>query len=95
MSLMDFVWDPDKRAKNLRKHGIDFEDARVVFEGAILAFEDQRQSYGEQRLVGLGALRNLIVAIAFTEATDDVIRILSIRKATRHERRLYFQHLAN
>jgi len=46
---MLFEWDEAKRAANLRKHGIDFRDAGLVFAGATVTREDRHHSYGEQR----------------------------------------------
>jgi len=79
--------------KNLAKHRLDFVDARAVFEGAVFIFEDKRRSYGEQRLIALGMLRDLVVAIAFTEPDDDQIRLISMRKAMRNEQQIYFDKL--
>ena len=58
-----------------------------------VTFEDKRQSYGEQRLVALGMLEDLVVAIAFTEPDDDLIRPISMRKATRNEQQIYYDKL--
>jgi len=87
---MELIWDPEKRQTNLTKHGLDFVDARAVFEGALFTFEDKRREYGEHRFVALGMLEGLVVAMAFTESEDDLIRILSMRKATRNEQKIYF-----
>ncbi len=90
---MQLIWDPEKRQGNLDKHGLDFADAHAVFRGAVFTFEDKRRSYGEQRLVALGMLVDLVVAIVFTESEEDLIRILSMRKATRNEQQIYFEQL--
>ena len=92
---MQVSWDPGKRQQNLIKHGLDFADAQTVFEGAVFTFEDQRWSYGEQRFAALGMLQEFVVAIAFTEVQDDSIRIISMRKATRHEQQIFFKQLAD
>lgn len=90
---MELIWDPDKRLQNLAKHGLDFADAEVVFQGPVFLCEDRRQGYGEQRLSALGILEDVVVAIAFTEPEHDVIRIISMRKGTRNEQRIYFERL--
>ena len=69
---------------------MDFMDAKAVFSGATFVFEDDRYSYGEQRCVTLGMLRNVVVVIAYTERNDR-IRIISMRKATKNEQKIYFQ----
>jgi uncharacterized DUF497 family protein len=87
---VEFTWDESKRKSNLLKHGMDFMDAKAVFSGATFVFEDDRYPYGEQRFVTLGMLRNLVVVIAYTERNDR-IRIISMRKATKNEQKIYFQ----
>ena len=52
---MEFTWSEAKRNANLEKHGVDFVDAPLVFEGVTFTFEDDRFSYGEQRFVTLDA----------------------------------------
>ncbi|MEI6112754.1 MAG: BrnT family toxin, partial [Cyanobium sp. ELA712] len=83
-----FAWDEAKRLTNLRKHGIDFRDAQKIFRGFTLTAEDDRESYGERRFLTLGLLDDQVVSVAHSER-DDNIRIISIRKATKHEARFY------
>jgi uncharacterized DUF497 family protein len=92
ISLVRMVWDEAKRRANLRKHGLDFADALAVFSGITCTIEDRRFDYGEQRFVTLGMLRDTVVVTAHAEARDR-IRIISMRKATRHEQILYFQNI--
>lgn len=68
---------------------MDFADAPRVFEGLSFSYEDDRFDYGEQRFITLGLLAGVPVSIAHTE-TDDEIRVISFRKATSREARLYF-----
>ncbi len=88
---MTVVWDESKRRANLRKHGLDFADAARVFEGVTYTFEDTRFPYGERRLVSLGMLQDTVVIVAHTETARE-LRVISMRKATRHEQTLYFQN---
>jgi uncharacterized DUF497 family protein len=86
---MHFTWDPRKAASNLRKHSVSFEEATTVFddEHALV----QRDLTHEDRLLILGMsarARVLFVVYVETEA-DDVVRIISARKATPHERKAY------
>jgi uncharacterized protein len=69
---------------------MDFVDAKDVFPGATFTFEDDRLSYGEQRFITIGLLRDVVVVIAHTERNDE-IRIISMRKATKYEQKIYFQ----
>jgi uncharacterized DUF497 family protein len=87
-----FVWDEAKRRLNLRKHGIDFADAEKIFRGVTFTAEDMREDYGEQRFLTLGLLEDQVVSIAHTEQSEE-IRIISIRKATKHEARFYFSQI--
>ena len=89
-----FVWDEAKRRLNLRKHGIDFMDAERIFRGVTLTAEDTREDYGEQRFLTLGLLEDQVVSVAHTEQSEE-IRIISIRKATKHEARFYFSQITN
>ncbi|RME44716.1 MAG: BrnT family toxin [Caldilineae bacterium] len=91
---MKFEWDEAKRQSNLRKHHLDFVDVETVFGGATFTFEDDRFEYGEDRYITLGLLRGMVVVIAHTER-EDVIRVISMRKATRNEQKIYFEGFAN
>jgi uncharacterized DUF497 family protein len=73
---------------------MDFADAEAVFAGATFTFEDNRFDYGEQRFITLGMLKGVVVVIAHTEQ-DDEIRIISMRKGTKNEQRIYFQGFTN
>jgi uncharacterized protein len=87
-----FAWDEAKRRANLKKHGIDFVDAEKIFSGVTLTAEDTRGAYGEPRFLTLGLLEDQVVSVTHTERGDD-IRIISIRKATKHEARYYFSQI--
>ena len=89
---MKFSWDEAKRRSNLQKHNIDFIDAKYVFEGPTFTYEDDRFVYGEQRFVTLGLLQGIPVSIVHTE-TNEEIRIISFRKATKRETAILFQNI--
>lgn len=86
---MTITWNEDKRQANLKKHGLDFADAEKVFAGHVINFEDTRYDYGEERRVVIGLLHILIVVIICTE-NSEVVRIISMRKATRNEQKTYY-----
>ncbi len=92
MADIRFDWDSKKDAASQRKHGISFEEASTVFEDEhALLLEDPKHSEDEERFVLLGvsaALRILIVCHCYRES-DEVIRIISARRANRLERRDY------
>jgi uncharacterized DUF497 family protein len=87
-----FTWDQAKRQESLRKHGIDFADMPVLFDGFTLTAEDNRQAYGEQRFVTLGLLHGAVVAVVHTERRG-ALRIISARKATRYEIHSFFRQV--
>lgn len=91
---MKFTWDEAKRRSNLVKHRLDFADAPAVFAGITITFEDDRFDYGEERFITLGMLKGVVVVIAHTER-NEAVRIISMRKATKHEQQLYFQEFTN
>ena len=89
-----FPRDEPKRRANLRKHGIDFVNAERIFSGFTLTAEDSREAYGERRFLTLGLLEDQVVSVAHTERGEN-IRIISIRKATKHEALFYFSQVAD
>lgn len=96
MTGMRFAWDEAKAEENIRKHGITFEEASTVFadENARLKHDpDHSQTEDRFLLLGFSAkLRVLIVCHAYRE-NDEVIRIISARKATSSERRQYGSYI--
>ena len=91
---MRYEWDEAKREANLQKHGLDFVDAEEVFAGTTITLEDRRCDYGEQRFVTFGLLERVLVAIVHTEQTG-TIRLISMRKATRSEKKSYLSTISN
>ena len=91
MSQIRFEWDPRKARSNKKKHGVSFEEAKsVFFDEQGLLLEDPQPLHEEERFVLLGlsvSLRLLVVVHALRE--EDVIRIISARRATRLETREY------
>ena len=92
MGPLRFEWSAAKAAANVRKHGISFEEAETAFEDdRALVIDDPDHSAEEARFILLGlsaALRVLVVVHCYREP-DDVIRLISARKATRSERAQY------
>ena len=90
---MRFEWDPNKSRANRRKHGVSFETARLVFEDPNHLSVQDRFEQGEERWQTLGLAGGIAVLIvAHTVGEEDgeeVIRIISARKATSRERRRY------
>ncbi len=89
---MKFEWDELKNQENLRKHGLSFSDAREVFNVPMLIDLDDRFDYGEDRWVGIGILKFRFVVIVYTEPDTETIRIISLPKAYKYERKAYEQY---
>jgi uncharacterized DUF497 family protein len=86
-----FEWNSSKARDNYAKHGVSFELAEKVFRDPFaVEFLDDRQDYGEQRFVILGMVNGHVLYVAYTES-NDVIRIISARRATKHEQEIYLQ----
>ena len=85
---MNFTWNETKRQSNLKKHGLDFADAELVFAGMTATFEDNGRDYGEERFKTLGLLGFVTIVINHTE-TEGEIRVISMRKASSRERKAY------
>jgi len=85
-----FEWDPQKEVRNLRKHGVSFEEASTVFGDALAAtILDPKHSELEVRFVTMGmSSEGRLLVVAHTDG-EESIRIISARAATTHERRRY------
>ena len=87
---MVFKWDPRKAAANLDKHGIDFHEGATVLDDTLsTTFPDLDHPISERRFVtvGMSGSGRLLVVVHVERA--DTIRIISARRATRHEQRFY------
>ena len=91
---MDFEWDQNKASKNQKKHGVSFTEASTVFGDLLeLTISDPDHSHEEFRFLSVGrsVLGNLLL-VSYTERQENRIRIISARKATKHEKRQYEQN---
>jgi uncharacterized DUF497 family protein len=86
---MTFEWDETKNRSNIRKHGLDFAEAEELFRGVLVVEPDTREDYGEMRWIGLGIVRGRVAHVVFAEHDLEVIRIISLRKATSREQKEY------
>lgn len=82
---MRFEWDEEKNRANIQKHGLNFADAWEIFERPMLTALDTREDYGEDRWISVGFLRERVVVVVFAERSADTTRIISLRKALKHE----------
>jgi len=66
-----------------------------MFRGALVVDPDTRKDYGETRWIGIGTIRGRTAVVVFTERGSETIRIISLRKATRRERKQYEKAIQN
>ena len=93
---MQFEWDEHKNKRNQHKHGLSFETAAVVFRDPdVLSELDRRYEDIEERWSSIGRIGTTVVYVSHTlvesEHGEEIIRIISARKANRREGRVYFQ----
>ena len=86
-----FVWDEAKRESNLRKHGLDFRDAHLVYENPDKCTYDSSRE-GERRWmdIAFAVVKGRLLTLVYTERGDDV-RVISFRPASREEREQFEQ----
>lgn len=88
--MVRFEWDETKRLANISRHGIDFADVHRLFDFDRFLFKDDRFDYGETRWVSIGILFGEIVSVTHTE-NDELIRLITARKANKYEQEIYFK----
>lgn len=88
---MNIVWDIKKAAANIRNHGIEFSHAATVLNDPMaVTIEDTR--HGEQRFVTIGSdLLGRLLVVVYAYSEEEEIRLISARRATPRERRIYEQ----
>jgi uncharacterized DUF497 family protein len=89
-SPIEAEWDPAKDRKNMRNHGVSFEEAVTVFEDPMMAtIDDPDHSVTERRMVTMGySSQGRLLVVVHTDRGDK-IRLISARRPTRSERRFY------
>ena len=90
--MLQFEWDENKNAINRKKHQISFEEAETVFyDSNAVMIPDPEHSEFEERfiLLGFSAMARLLLVCHCYRGEDEIIRIISARKATPRERRIY------
>lgn len=90
---MDFEWDEQKRKSNIKKNGVDFLYAALIFDGPILSQIDNRKDYSEIRHIALGMVEEECFVVVYT-TRDGAIRLISAWKGGRDERADYEAGLA-
>lgn len=85
---MEIEFDPAKSDKTLRDRGFGFAYAARVFLGPVVEFDSKRSDLNERRIVALGEVEGEVLAVVYTDR-GDVRRIISARRASRKERRIW------
>jgi uncharacterized protein len=87
-----FIWDPHKSESSLAQRGFDFAFATLIFDGPTLERDDERNDYGERRIVAVGLADGLHLTVVYTDRPGGrgaIRRIISARRSNRRERRAY------
>jgi uncharacterized protein len=90
-----FEWDSRKSAANEKKHGVTFAEAQRLFESGedYLEIFDESHSADEERFIAIGPITRGIALVVWTERSEDVVRIISARLATKSESALYRRYM--
>jgi len=89
MPDLTFEWDEEKNKLNKKLHGIDFEDAKLVFADPFkVILPDLYHSENEERWLAIG-LVSRVLFVVFTERDENIVRIISARVGTKAEERIY------
>ncbi len=84
-----YVWDEAKRKSNLKKHGLDFKDAYLIYENPDkCTYEASREDEYRMMDVALAVIKGRLLTLVYTERGDDV-RVISFRNSSREERKQY------
>ncbi len=86
---MKFTWDPRKAVSNLRKHSVSFEEATTVFDDEHALVQADLTHEDRLLILGISARARLLFVVYAEREAEDVVRIISARKATPHERKAY------
>ncbi|MCL2477851.1 MAG: BrnT family toxin [Treponema sp.] len=92
MNDLKFTWDENKNIFNIRKHGINFNEAvKIFYDPERLELYDKIHSaINEERWIIIGNVNVKIILVIINRKTDDLIRIISARKATKKEQEAYY-----
>jgi uncharacterized DUF497 family protein len=92
---VEFEWDPAKADANRRRHGLSFEEVTDLFTSGVdyLEIFDDEHSQDEDRFIAMGPIRDGVVLVVYSEPAEGVVRVISARRATKAETRLFRQHM--
>jgi uncharacterized DUF497 family protein len=87
-NIVRFTWDGRKADGNARKHGVTFEGAVTVFSDPLALILEDESHPENARIIGESIVVRILLVV-FVERNQDLVRLISARRATRHERRRY------
>jgi uncharacterized DUF497 family protein len=91
--LMNYEWDPAKNRENIKKHKVNFEQAKIAIEDPRSLFlYDEAHSQTEDRYIVIGNSEGRVLFVNEIEIDEDIIRIISARRAQRNEVEAYNEH---
>ena len=91
-----FTWADDKNRENIKKHGLSFQEAVLVFIDPylVLRYDETHSTAGEMRWKGIGVVGNdLLLAVVFKEDSENELRLISARKASKKEKEDYRENI--
>jgi uncharacterized DUF497 family protein len=94
---IEFVWDEQKNLDNIRKHGVDFRDAVRAYYDPFRQdlFDEQHSTQEETRWIFLGSVDGLVLFVVETEPSQNIVRIISARPASKKEQEVYYENRKN
>jgi uncharacterized DUF497 family protein len=90
---MRYTWDEKKNRRNLKLHGIAFQDAIRIFDGPTVEKLDDRFNYGDDRIYAIGLVNGLEITLIYADQEENERRIISAWRSEPHERRRYWQSI--
>jgi uncharacterized DUF497 family protein len=93
MAELIFEWDGEKNAANIKNHGIDLLDAALIFENPMIEAIDDRADYGEVRHIAVGLSRDMVLHVVYTWRDENIVRIISARRANRSDAEKYYREI--
>ncbi|HHT0595067.1 TPA: BrnT family toxin [Legionella anisa] len=85
-----FTWDEPKRQINIEKHGIDFLDAKHIFEDPYRIVRESHRN-DEDRYEVIGEVNSNVLLVVYVIREGNVYRLISARRASRNERKSYYE----
>lgn len=83
-----FEWDEEKRQINIRKHSIDFIDAKEIWQEPVIEGPSAQTYHGEERIIAIGMMEGRCITVIYTWR-NEVKRLISARKARKYEQDYY------